>query len=105
MRETEGVVYSAQCGKFTAGCGVGAEPLPREADSAPECCTATRDSRCWIPCSVLLPMCNSSCSNDVIPNQTDLDHNHTEDLLLRFFFQSKLNKTLQKNDVGNDLNR
>lgn len=32
MRETKGVMYSAQCGKFT-GCGVGAKPLPQEASS------------------------------------------------------------------------
>jgi len=83
-------MYFSQCGKF-AVCGVGAEPLPREVGSALEYSAATRDSHCWISRSVLLPTCNSSCSNEVIPHQTDLEHNHTEDLLL--IFSSSQNST------------
>lgn len=84
MRETKGIMCSAQCGRFT-GCGVGADPLPQEASSVLEYSPATRDSHCWILCSYTS---HFSCSNEVIPNQTDLNHNHTEGLsFTEIFFQ------------------
>lgn len=80
MRETKGVMYSAQCGKFT-GCGVGAKPLPQEASSG-----LSRVLQPGTLTAGVLTLCSYLHIMPVVSNQTDLDLNHTEDLLLIYFF-------------------